>query len=138
MRREAFSTVVALILLFVSALSSGLKRQQLLADVVSTPQQDESSKQSPNTQKTGMPPEIEAKILQPWTGDFNGMVKRRLIRALVVYSKTMYFLDKAEEKGITYEALKEFEKQINEKLNKGHLKVHLVFVLVGRDQLISG
>lgn len=138
MRRETFSTVVALILLFVSALSSGLKRQQLLADVVSTPQQDESPEQSPNTQKTGMPSEIEAKILQPWTGDFNGMVKRRLIRALVVYSKTMYFLDKAEEKGITYEALKEFEKQINEKLNKGHLKVHLVFVLVGRDQLISG
>lgn len=130
--------VVALIFLFVSALSSGQTGQQLLASAVSTPQQDMLQEQSSNTPKTGMPPEDEAKILQHWTGDFNEMVKKRLIRALVVYSKTMYFLDKAEEKGVTYETLKEFEKQINKTLDTGHLKVHVVFVLVSRDQLIPG
>ena len=30
---------------------------------------------------------------QHWTGDFDGMFERRLIRALVVYSKTAFFYD---------------------------------------------
>ena len=34
---------------------------------------------------TGIPP---AKVSKTWTGDFDGMVKRRVIRVLVPYSKT--------------------------------------------------
>ncbi len=30
---------------------------------------------------------------QKWIGDFDGMLKERIIRVLVVYSKTFYFLD---------------------------------------------
>jgi hypothetical protein len=30
-----------------------------------------------------------------WTGDFDGMKKRRLVRVLTVYNKTNYFIDKA-------------------------------------------
>jgi hypothetical protein len=33
------------------------------------------------------------KLDQAWSGDFDGMVERHLIRALVPYSKTFYFLD---------------------------------------------
>ncbi len=39
---------------------------------------------------------------QMWEGDFDEMVERRLIRVLVAYSKTYYFLDGARQRGVTY------------------------------------
>ena len=54
----------------------------------------------------------------------------------LVFSKTNYFLDRARQRGATYEGMKEFEKKINEKLKRGHLKVNVVFVPVPRDRLI--
>ena len=58
------------------------------------------------------------KIDEKWMGDFDGMAERHLIRALVPYSKTFYFLDKGVQRGATYEALKLFEKQVNKQLKK--------------------
>ena len=83
-------------------------------------------------------PEAIARVLEPWTGDFDGMIKRRVIRALVSFSKTGYFLDGANQKGVVYEALKTFEKSLNEQLQGEHLRVHVLILPVARDQLISG
>ena len=81
--------------------------------------------------------EKELKLLdQKWTGDFDEMVKRRLIRALVTFSKTNYFLDGFDKGGVTYEVLRKFEKYINKKLKRKHLKIHLLVIPVARDQLI--
>lgn len=77
-------------------------------------------------------------INEKWLGDFDGMVKRREIRALVVYSKTFYFLDQGHQRGISYDLLKEFEKYVNNKLKTKTLKVNLVFIPVRRDELIPG
>ena len=74
----------------------------------------------------------------PWRGDFDGMVKDRVIRALVVYSKTFYFLDGGRQRGLSYDLLKQFEKFVNQKLKTKTLKVHIVFIPVRRDKLISG
>ena len=30
---------------------------------------------------------------KPWTGDFDKLVERRMIRVLVPYSRTLYFID---------------------------------------------
>ena len=38
---------------------------------------------------------------KPWTGDLDGMIKRRSIRALVPYSKTFYFVDRAVQRGLS-------------------------------------
>jgi len=76
------------------------------------------------------------KLEDKWTGDFDGMLKRRLIRALVTYSKTNYFLDGFVKRGATYELLMEFEKYINKKQKSKHLKIHIVAIPVARDQLI--
>jgi membrane-bound lytic murein transglycosylase MltF len=75
---------------------------------------------------------------EKWLGDFDGMVKDRVIRALVVYSKTFYFLDKARQRGISYDLLKEFEKFVNKKLKTKSLKFHVMFIPVRRDELIPG
>ncbi len=75
-------------------------------------------------------------ITEKWTGDFDGMADRNIIRVLVVFNKTMYFLDGAETKGITYEAFKEFEAFANKRLKKKTMKTNIVFVPVSRDRLI--
>ena len=77
-----------------------------------------------------------AQIKKPWKGDLDGMIKRRVIRALVTYSKTNYFLDGPRQRGITYESLKQFEKLINQQAGKGHLKVLVILIPVNRDQLL--
>ena len=37
---------------------------------------------------------------KPWTGDFDAMLERRMIRVLVPYSRTLYFNDKGRERGL--------------------------------------
>ena len=67
---------------------------------------------------------------------FAQMLELRTIRALVVYNKTNYFIDGAKQKGISYDLLKSFEQKINEDLGSRHLKIHVIFIPVARDQLI--
>ena len=55
---------------------------------------------------------------KPWTGDFDGMVKRRAIRVLVPYSKTFYFVDRAVQRGLSYEVTRLLEADLNKKLKK--------------------
>ncbi|HYA30198.1 MAG TPA: transporter substrate-binding domain-containing protein [Acidobacteriota bacterium] len=71
----------------------------------------------------------------PWTGDLDGMIERRMIRALVVYSKTFYFVDKGTQRGTSYDALRAFEDELNKSLKTRNLRVSIVFVPVRRDQL---
>jgi len=75
---------------------------------------------------------------KPWTGDFDKMAEERVIRVLVVFSKTFYFLDRGRQRGLSYDLLKEFEKFVNKKLKTKTLKVHVVFIPVRRDELIPG
>ena len=72
-----------------------------------------------------------------WIGDFDGMVKDRVIRVLVVYSKTFYFLDHGRQRGLAYDLLKEFEKFVNQKYGTKTLRVHVVFYPVRRDQILA-
>ncbi len=77
-------------------------------------------------------------IDKKWTGDFDGMVKRRVIRVLTVYSKTFYFIDQGTPRGIAYDAMKAFDDEINTKLKTGNLKVQIVYLPVSRDELLTG
>ena len=46
---------------------------------------------------------------QRWTGDYDDLAERRFLRVLVPFSRTLYYLDGPEQKGIAYEALRELE-----------------------------
>jgi membrane-bound lytic murein transglycosylase MltF len=72
-----------------------------------------------------------------WIGDFDGMVKRKVIRVLVVHNKMLYFLDQARHRGVNVDLFKAFEKFINTKLKTGTLKIHILFLPVQRDQLFT-
>jgi membrane-bound lytic murein transglycosylase MltF len=82
-----------------------------------------------------LPPEARGLLETPFKGDFKGMVKRRLIRAGVVYNRTQYFIDRGVQRGISYESLRLFEEEINKRLKTGLLKVHVAIVPLSRDQL---
>lgn len=91
----------------------------------------------PSTKKHGL---SQAPANKPWTGDLDGMIKRRVIRALVAPSRTAYWLNGARQTGAEYELLKAFEKEINER-HKGqgkHIKTFVVIIPTRHDQLISG
>ena len=81
----------------------------------------------------GLPPGI---IAQKWTGDFDAMVERRVIRVLTTYSKTNYFVDKGTQRGAIYEAFQLFETDLNKKLENRHIRVFVVFIPVANDELI--
>jgi membrane-bound lytic murein transglycosylase MltF len=83
-----------------------------------------------------------AAVQRPWTGDLDGMLKRRYIRVLTVYSKTFYFVDNGVLRGTVVDFSRLFEDQLNKKAaadktraNK-NLKVRVVFIPVRRDQLL--
>jgi membrane-bound lytic murein transglycosylase MltF len=75
-------------------------------------------------------------ITAKWTGDYDGMVERRLIRILTVYSKTLYFVDKGTPRGTAYDQGKLLEEAINKNAGTGHLKINIQFVPLSRDELI--
>ena len=55
---------------------------------------------------------------------------------LVVYNKVLYFLDGADQRGITYDGFQEFEKYLNDKHNLGARKLDKVYLPVPRDRLL--
>jgi membrane-bound lytic murein transglycosylase MltF len=69
------------------------------------------------------------------TGDLDGMVKRRTIRALLILNPIGFFYDKGQPRGVMYEALEEFQKFANQKLRTGTLEVKVTFVPMRLDQI---
>ncbi len=70
-------------------------------------------------------------------GDFDAIKKRRNVRVLVVYNKTNYFIDKGAPRGITYDAFKMFEDELNKKYKTGNMRIFVSFVPVGRNELAA-
>lgn len=68
----------------------------------------------------------------PYKGDIGEMDKRRVVRALVSLSRTSFFFDNGRPRGMTYDALVEFERFVNRKLHPndrtGKEKIHVVLV----------
>jgi membrane-bound lytic murein transglycosylase MltF len=72
-----------------------------------------------------------------WKGDLDGMIKRRIVRVLLPYNKTLYFLDKGgQQRGLMYDMMTAFEQDLNQQLATKHLKIQFIFVPTPRDQLI--
>ena len=74
-----------------------------------------------------------------WKGDFDGMLKRRHIRFLVPYSRTLYFNDKGRERGITADTARDFEHYINKKFKKqlGNRPITIYLIPTTRDVLLQ-
>ncbi|BCA56956.1 peptidoglycan lytic exotransglycosylase [Nitrospira sp. KM1] len=92
---------------------------------------------APASKEVDLPQEA---ALKPWTGDLDGMIQRRVIRALVAPSRTSYWLNGARQTGAEYEMLKAFQEEINNRYQTHgkHIRTHVVFIPTSRDKLIAG
>jgi len=82
-----------------------------------------------------LPPGVRQAMDMAFTGDLDELVKRRAIRVAVTFNRTHYFIDRGQERGLTYEWMKIFEDDLNKDLKTGKLKVHVVMVPMSREQL---
>src|SRR6478735_6775599 len=67
----------------------------------------------PPTYQLALPEGLRKLVDEPYKGDFDGMVKRRMIRVAAPFSRTYYFVD------------------------TGNLKIHLVMLPIPRDMQLS-
>ncbi len=76
--------------------------------------------------------------LKRWTGDFDGMVERRVVRVAVPYSRSLFYHDRGRERGLTADIIRKFEEHLNKKHKKSLEKRPITIVLIPttRDQLI--
>jgi membrane-bound lytic murein transglycosylase MltF len=106
--------------------------QEAPADLSKLPAPELSAAEEAAVDKLGLPP-----LLQ-WTGDFDGMKQRRVVRILVANSKTLYYLDRGRELGIDHDYAVAFEKALNAKYKTKSLKIRVALIPVPRDKLLSG
>jgi membrane-bound lytic murein transglycosylase MltF len=81
-------------------------------------------------------PEPMATLWQPWQGDLDGMIERRVIRVLVPFGGYQYYYVRGRPRGAIVELLQKMETHLNKELERRHIKVYVAPVPVNRDQLI--
>jgi len=92
----------------------------------------------PPAYEAGLPEGLRSMVFEPFTGDLDRMVARRIVRVGVTYNRTFYFVDKGVQRGVSYELGQAFEGHLNKKLKTGSAtKVLVVFVPLPRDALGS-
>ena len=75
-------------------------------------------------------------IWEPWIGDWEGMIERRVIRAVVPFGGYQFYYENGRPRGATWELLQRFESHVNETLSLKNVKVYVVAIPVNRDELI--
>jgi membrane-bound lytic murein transglycosylase MltF len=90
----------------------------------------------PSVPWPAVPGELRGVIDKPFTGDFNRLVARRVIRAGVPFNRTFYFVDQGTQRGLSYEYLMMYEAALNAKLKTGDLRIHVVLLPLPADALI--
>src|SRR5262249_5422334 len=90
----------------------------------------------PPASEINLPPDLRAILEKTFTGDFDDLVKRRVIRCGVTYNRTFYFVDQGVQRGLAYEYLQIFEDELNKQLKTGNLEVHVVPIPMRRDALL--
>ncbi len=77
--------------------------------------------------------------IKTWTGDFDAMLERRIIRVDAPRSRSLYYIDKGRERGLSAELARDFERWVNKtyakQLGKRPLTVYIVPAT--RDKLLS-
>jgi len=79
---------------------------------------------------------IFADALRPWTGDLDGMVERGMVRFAIPFGLTTYFMDGAEQKGLTYDVAVSFERFLKKRLGNAAARLTLVIIPTSRDRLL--
>lgn len=80
--------------------------------------------------------DLIASVGEPRFGDLDAIRERGVLRALVTYSRTDFFLDRGRIRGIQADFLREFEKQLNAGIEDPTRRIRVHFLPVAFSQLI--
>jgi membrane-bound lytic murein transglycosylase MltF len=78
-----------------------------------------------------------ARLDEIWKGDLDGIAARGRLRVLVTFSRTNYFLEAGRPRGITYELVETFVKQLNKELGRRRRPIAPLYIPVSRDDMIG-
>lgn len=83
-------------------------------------------------------PQLNVRV-KPWKGDFDAMLQRRMILVLVPYSRSLFYIDKGRERGLTAELARDFERYVNQKYSKqlGKRPLTVYLIPTTRDKLLG-
>ena len=70
-------------------------------------------------------------------GDLDRMLERRVVRVAVPYSRTLYFIDRGGQRGLTADTLRDFEAFLNKKYPKKVQPIVVVAFPTTRDRMLS-
>lgn len=82
---------------------------------------------------------LRTMVTAPLHEDLDGLLRRGVIRVAVTASKTHFFIDRGQQHGFAYEALREFEAFLRKRhpRRKGGRPLTITFLPVPRDQLLQ-
>jgi len=72
----------------------------------------------PSADESALPEGVRTIVANKFTGDFDQMVTRRLVRIGVTFNRTFYFVERGEQRGVGYELGKAFEEELNTRSKK--------------------
>jgi membrane-bound lytic murein transglycosylase MltF len=92
----------------------------------------------PSELESALPPGVPERIQQPFKGDLDEMVKRRIVRIGVTFNRTFYFVDKGVPRGVAYDYGQLIEERLNTHFKTGNAnKIHVVLMPLPREMLGS-
>jgi membrane-bound lytic murein transglycosylase MltF len=92
-----------------------------------------SPRQAPGADLKRIAPLLSAES----TADLDTMRRRGVIRVLVSFKKTEYFIVKGQQRGFEYELMEQYEAYLNKGDKKGQLRFDVVYIPVPFDSLLS-
>ena len=128
--------VAALALSFAAAIAPAAWGQSTGTTSASEP------KSAPGAPLKGLDVAAEPRQLRiatkAWTGDFDKMLERRMIRIYAPFSRSLYYNDKGRERGIAVELARDWERYLNVKYAKqlGKRPLTVYIAPATRDKLL--
>jgi len=101
------------------------------AQSAAAPAQTPAPVEKPKTRKLAI-------VNKPWTGDFDKLLERRMLRVAAPFSRSLYFNDKGRERGMAVELVRDWERYINFKYAKelGKRPLTIYVAPATRDKLL--
>ncbi|POF31699.1 MltF family protein [Roseibium marinum] len=87
--------------------------------------------------ETVLADKLEEKLREPFHGDLDALIERGIIRVLIPFSKTGYFIDKGVQRGINADLMVEFSKHLDKKHGKKTADVKVFLVPTSHERLFT-
>ena len=81
-------------------------------------------------------PVFTGRLKKPATGDWPQIMERRVVRVVVPYSRTFFYNDNGQTRGISADLLAELERHLNKKFKTKRKPITVIAIPVNRDHLL--